>query len=96
MQKKIHSHVHSKGHDKAMMNRLSQSIGHLESIKKMIEQGRDCSEILIQLAAVRGEINNTGKAILKEHLRHCIVHAIEDKDEKKIEELNKAINSFIK
>ncbi|TKX29348.1 hypothetical protein CQA38_04500 [Campylobacter sp. MIT 12-5580] len=89
-------HTHSKGHDRAMINRLSKSIGHLESIKKMIENSKDCSEVLIQLAAVRGEINNTGKAILKEHLSHCIIHAIEEGDMKRVEELEKAIDSFVK
>lgn len=89
-------HEHSKGHDKAMINRLSRSIGHLEQVKKMIENGKDCSEVLIQLAAVRGEINNTGKTILKEHLNHCIIHAIEEGDTKRIEELQKAIDSFVK
>ena len=32
----------------------------------MVEEGRDCSEVLVQLAAVRSAINNTGKVILKE------------------------------
>lgn len=79
-----------------MINRLSKSIGHLESIKKMIENGKDCPEILIQLSAVRGEINNTIKAILKEHLNHCVIHAIEDNDMQRIKELEKAIDSFMK
>ena len=92
----MHTHIHSKGHDRAMINRLSKSIGHLESIKKMIENGKDCSEVLIQLAAIRGEIMSTGKAILKEHLSHCIAHAIEEGDTQKISELQKAIDSFIK
>ncbi|TQR33036.1 hypothetical protein DMB92_03490 [Campylobacter sp. MIT 99-7217] len=90
------SHIHSKGHDRAMINRLSKSIGHLERVRQMIEQGKDCAEVLIQLAAVRGEINATGKSILKEHLSHCILHAIEEGDEQKIEELNKAIDMFVK
>ena len=91
-----HTHIHSKGHDKAMMNRLSKSIGHLERVKMMIEQGKDCAEVLVQLAAVRGELNSTGKCILKEHLSHCIIHAIEEGDIQKIEELKKAIDSFMK
>ena len=93
---KIYSHIHSKGHDKAMINRLSKSIGHLQSIRTMIENGKDCSEVLIQLAAVRGEIMSTGKAILKEHLSHCIIDAIEKKNTQKIEELKKAIDSLLK
>lgn len=79
-----------------MINRLSKSIGHLQSIKTMIENGKDCSEVLIQLAAVRGEIMSTSKAILKEHLSHCIIDAIEREDTQKVDELKKAIDSLLK
>ena len=62
-----HSHGHSHGHvhtnTKAVLNRLSRAFGHLESIKRMVEDGRDCSEVLIQLSAVKSAINNTGKVI---------------------------------
>ena len=91
-----HTHTHSHEHTKAVLNRLSRSIGHLESIKKMVENGRDCSEVLIQLSAVKAAINNTGKVILQDHIQHCLVDAIESGDRKEIEELNKAIDRFIK
>ena len=60
------------------------------------ENGRDCSEVLIQLSAVKAAINNTGKVILQDHIQHCLVDAIESGDMKEIEELNKAIDRFIK
>ena len=91
-----HTHTHSHEHTKAVLNRLSRAIGHLESIKKMLENGRDCSEVLIQLSAVKAAINNTGKVILQDHIQHCLVDAIESGDMKEIEELNKAIDRFIK
>jgi DNA-binding FrmR family transcriptional regulator len=91
-----HTHKHDHEHTKAVINRLSRAIGHLESVKKMVEDGRDCSEVLIQLAAVKSAINNTGKLILKDHIDHCVVHAIEDGDKKVLDELNEAIDRFIK
>lgn len=95
-----HSHSHTHTHDpqqiKAVLNRLSRAIGHLESIKKMIESGRDCSEVLIQLSAVKSAINNTGKVILQDHIQHCLVDAVETGDMEAIEELNKAIDRFMK
>ena len=45
-----HSHSHTHTNTKAVLNRLSRAIGHLESIKRMVEDGRDCSEVLIQLS----------------------------------------------
>ena len=91
-----HGHHHSHAQTKAVLNRLSRAIGHLESIKRMVEDGRDCSEVLIQLSAVKAAINNTGKVILQDHIQHCLVDAIESGDMKEIEELNKAIDRFIK
>ena len=98
----VHTHAHGHGHyhhhenTKAVLNRLSRAIGHLESIKRMVEDGRDCSEVLIQLSAVNSAINNTGKVILEDHIKHCLVDAIESGDMEAIEELNKAIDRFIK
>ena len=98
----VHTHAHGHGHyhhhenTKVVLNRLSRAIGHLESIKRMVEDGRDCSEVLIQLSAVKSAINNTGKVILEDHIKHCLVDAIESGDMEAIEELNKAIDRFIK
>lgn len=91
-----HEHAHTHANTKAVLNRLARAIGHLESIKKMVENGRDCSEVLIQLSAVKAAINNTGKVILHDHIQHCLVDAVETGDMEAIEELNKAIDRFIK
>ena len=90
----IHAHTHTHTNTKAVLNRLSKASGHLDSIRRMVESGRDCSEVLIQLAAVKSAINNTGKIILKDHIDHCIVDAVEKGDEQALIELNKAIESF--
>ncbi|MCI9487423.1 MAG: metal-sensing transcriptional repressor [Lachnospiraceae bacterium] len=89
-----HSHVHT--NTKAVLNRLSRAIGHLESIRRMVEDGRDCSEVLIQLSAVKSAINNTGKVILQDHIEHCIVDAVESGDHEALEELSRAIDRFVK
>ena len=91
-----HGHSHTHTHTKAVLNRLSRAIGHLESIRRMVEEGRDCSEVLIQLSAVKAAINNTGKVILQDHIEHCIVDAVESGDHEALEELNKAIDRFMK
>jgi len=91
-----HAHTHEPSEVKAIVNRLARAIGHLESVKHMVEDGRDCSEVLVQLAAVRAALNNTGKEILKQHISHCIVEAVEEGDTEAIEELNQAIDKFMK
>jgi len=91
-----HNHSHTHTNTKAVLNRLSRAIGHLESIKRMVEEGRDCSEVLIQLSAVKSAINNTGKVILKDHIEHCMVDAVESGDHEAITELTEAIDRFMK
>lgn len=91
-----HSHAHTHQNTKAVVNRLSRAIGHMESIKRMVEDGRDCSEVLVQLSAVKAAINNTAKVILKDHIEHCMVDAVESGDHEAIEELTAAIDRFIK
>lgn len=91
-----HHHVHSEKEKKAVVNRLAKAIGHLEAVKRMVERDADCSEVLIQLAAVRSAINNTGKVVLKNHMNHCIVEAVKEHDMEAIERLNKAIDQFMK
>ena len=89
----VHPHTHSHTQTKAVVNRLARAIGHLESVKRMVEDGRDCTEVLIQLAAVRSALNNTAKIILKDHIEHCISGA--ETDISSLEELNAAIDKFI-
>jgi len=62
----------------------------------MVEQGRDCSEVLIQLAAVRSAIDKTCEVILKDHLEHCIVDAVETGDKEALNELSRAVELLMK
>ena len=91
-----HSHGHVHENQKAVANRLARAIGHLEKVKRMVEEGYDCSEVLVQLAAVRSAIDNTGKVILQDHMRHCMVDAVTAGDEDAIDDLCQAIDKFMK
>lgn len=91
-----HSHTHTHENTKAVLNRLSRAIGHLQSVRRMVEEGRDCSEVLIQIAAVRSAIDNTGKLILQDHLKHCIMDAAHEGDQQAIDDLCEAIDKYMK
>ncbi len=82
-------------HTKAVLNRIARAAGHLAAIGKMIESGRDCGEVLIQLSAVKSEIVNTSKIILKDHLDHCVVKAVRENDEETIRQLQAAIDKLL-
>ena len=91
-----HAHPHTHTQTKAVINRLAGAIGHLESVMRMVVDGRDCAEVLIQIAAVRAAIENTGKVILQDHIQHCIVDAVEEGDDQAIASLCAAIDKFMK
>jgi DNA-binding FrmR family transcriptional regulator len=102
----VHSHTHSHGGEgghghvhsnkSAVLGRLKRARGHLDSVIRMVDSDRDCSEILVQLAAVKSAINNAGKVILQDHITECITEAVFHDDKQKLEDLNKAIAQFMK
>ncbi len=87
------AHVHES--KKPAINRLNRAIGHMNAVKRMIEDDRDCTDVLIQLSAIRAEITNLSKLILKDHIDHCIIDAVHENDEKSIEQLKQAIDRLI-
>ena len=91
-----HTHGHVHENQKAVNNRLARAIGHLEKVKRMVEDGQDCSDVLVQLAAVRSALDNTGKVILKDHMRHCMVDAVAAGDHDAIDDLCDAIDKLMK
>jgi DNA-binding FrmR family transcriptional regulator len=87
---------HSHTQTKAVLNRLSRAIGHLSAVRTMVEDGRDCSEVLIQLSAVRSAINSVSQVILKDHMENCVVDAAKTGDLKALDELKRAVELIFK
>ena len=90
-----HGHYHSPEEKKKQLNRLVKAIGHLQHVKLMMENDEDCADVLMQLSAVNAALRSLGKAIINEHMTHCITHAIEDGDTTAVEEFQKAVQKFI-
>ncbi|QDR82938.1 metal-sensing transcriptional repressor [Sporomusa termitida] len=89
------SHVHT--HQKQVVNRLARIEGHTRAVKQMVAEGRDCPEVLLQIAAIRKALDNTAKLILKDHLEHCLVHAVnEGEHEEFMGKLQAALNHYIR
>lgn len=66
-----------KGHPShnAELPRLNRISGQIDGIKKMIDEGRYCPDILTQLRAVRAAIRTVETSILESHLHHCVSDA---------------------
>lgn len=95
-----HAHEHpvasSDQQRKAISNRIARSIGHLESVKRMVDGNRDASDILIQLAAVESSIASTSRVIMKEHFKGALEHAKDQEGEESLDNLFGLVDKFIK
>ena len=91
-----HDHVHSVDSVKAVTNRLSRIEGHVRAIKTMVQEDRDCPQVLIQIAAVRGALDRVARMILDEHLTACVARAAHAGNiGQEIEELKAALDRFL-
>lgn len=90
------SETHPHGDTQKIVHRIARAAGHLNAIGQMVEEGRDCADVLIQLSAVRSAVNNIGKLIIRDHMEHCIADAIEHGDHAALEQFTDAIDKYLK
>lgn len=82
---------------KNVLNRLARVEGHIRGIMRMIEEGKSCDEVLLQLSAVQAAISKTSKIVLEDHFDHCILENIKDEQvENQLVSFKKALESFMK
>lgn len=81
----------------AVTDQLARTAGHVTSIKRMVEEGRDCSDVLIQLAAVRAAINRCATLVLEDHLESCLHDAASNGNaDAEWQKLKQALNQFVR
>jgi DNA-binding FrmR family transcriptional regulator len=75
----------------ACLKRLSRIEGQVRGVSRMVGEDRYCIEIVTQLSAVRAALRRVEQEILRDHVGHCVKHAMRSNDradqERKIEEL---------
>ncbi|MCW8485445.1 metal-sensitive transcriptional regulator [Streptococcus macedonicus] len=81
--------------NKDIINRLKRAEGQLRGIQKMIEDDKECIDIVTQLTAVRSSINRTMGIVISDKINQIIENPVEDK-EKQEEKLQKALELIIK
>jgi DNA-binding FrmR family transcriptional regulator len=80
----------------AVLNRLARIEGHVRGIKRMVEEDTPCPDVLVQIAAVRSALNGVGQIILEDHLRSCMVKAVQDGAfEDAMRDLKNSLDRFI-
>jgi len=80
-----------------ILNRLRRIEGQVKGIQKMLDSDQCCSDILVQIAAVRSAVNKVGTLIFERYSHNCLTHAqTPAEQELAMAELLKTMNSFIK
>ncbi len=59
-------------YDKATADRLKRCEGHLRAVRAMLEEGRSCETLFVQLAAVRSAMNQISLKVYERHIDHCL------------------------
>jgi DNA-binding FrmR family transcriptional regulator len=82
---------------RAVAARLARIAGHVQAVKRMVEDGRSCSDVLVQLGAVRAAVDRVAKLVLGDHLEHCILDTSCGGDPKKhLVELRQALDRLLR
>jgi DNA-binding FrmR family transcriptional regulator len=90
-----HTHPHQK--TKQVVDQLARTAGHVTSIKRMVEEGRPCPDVLVQLAAVRSAIDRASKLVLEDHVESCLRGAASNgMADEEWKRLKRALDSFIR
>jgi DNA-binding FrmR family transcriptional regulator len=75
----------------AVLKRLKKIEGQVGGLSRMVEDGRYCIDIVTQISAVRAALRRAEEEILRDHVGHCVQHAINSGDQedqrKKITEI---------
>lgn len=76
--------------------RLSRIEGQVKGVKRMIDDGEYCIDIITQIQAARSALQSVSKIILEKHLKHCVASAIRAHDEESIDQKLEEIMTTIK
>ena len=77
-------------------DRLVRAEGHLRGIIKMIDEDKECPDVLLQIAAVKAALDKAGLVILEDHIEHCLVEAVKSGDvEPQLDELKAALGKLL-
>lgn len=84
-------------HSTAVTQRLARIAGQVNGIREMVEEGRPCGDLLMQLSSASSALTQVARLIMNEHLEHCVKTGFETGDPNRaIEDLTKALEQFSK
>ena len=78
-----------------IINRLKRIEGQVRGLIKMVEGGRECEDILVQISSAKSALHKTGQVILEGHLQNCVLNGVQNGNGEEImKKLSSAIEQF--
>ncbi|MGL4424993.1 MAG: metal-sensitive transcriptional regulator [Cetobacterium sp.] len=72
------------GDKKKLIARANRIEGQIRGIKRMIEEGNSCDDLLNQISSAKAALDGIAKLILKDHLKKCVVLGIKNNEENRV------------
>jgi DNA-binding FrmR family transcriptional regulator len=79
--------------DKAILDRLARAEGQVRAVRRMLEEGRNCEEVLTQFSAARSSLETASVLVLERHLEDCVLAPFDVGDERR-ENLHDALHRW--
>jgi DNA-binding FrmR family transcriptional regulator len=92
----VHKHVHSPTEKRSLEIRLRKVVGQLKSVERMVEEDRDCIEILTQIVSARKALKSFAEVVIRQHTHDCIAHAADPREgQKRLRELLTVLERYV-
>jgi Uncharacterized protein conserved in bacteria len=88
--------LHSAKMKRGILTREAKALGHLQSVVRLSEEGKDASQIMVQLKAVENELAAVRREIMKDQVSYHLLAAKKENDTASIDALNELLKSWMK
>lgn len=79
-----------------IINRLKRIEGQVKGLQRMMDDEKCCSDVLVQVAAVKAAVNKVGIMVFEEHSKSCLKDALNAGNSSALDDLIDIMNRFIK
>jgi CsoR family transcriptional regulator, copper-sensing transcriptional repressor len=89
-------HVHGSAEKRSLEIRLRKVVGQLKSVEQMIQDDRDCVDVLTQIVSARKALKSFAEVIIHQHTHECIAGASDPREgQKKLRELLTVLQRYV-
>jgi DNA-binding FrmR family transcriptional regulator len=89
-------HVHGPGEKRLLQIRLRKIVGQLKSVEQMVQDDRDCIDVLTQIVSARRALKSFAELVIHQHAHDCIARSSEPREsQRKLRELLVVLERYV-